>query len=109
MRLISEWKTLLAEGKLDRRLLSLYGEDALDGQRRRYTDAVNAFAARYGEEREAEIYSVSGRSELSGNHTDHNHGCVVAASINLDIIAVAAPIETPERMILASGFMFSRT
>ena len=104
MRLISEWRTLLAEGKLDRRLLSLYGEDALDGQRRRYTDAVNAFAARYGEEREAEIYSVSGRSELSGNHTDHNRGRVIAASVDLDILAVASPAEGGLIRLKSEGF-----
>ncbi|MBR7151849.1 MAG: galactokinase [Clostridia bacterium] len=104
MRPISEWRALLAEGRLDRRLLSLYGADALDGQRRRYTDAVNAFAARYGEDREAEIYSVSGRSELSGNHTDHNRGRVIAASVDLDILAVASPVEDGLIRLKSEGF-----
>ena len=104
MRPISEWRALLAEGRLDRRLLSLYGEDVLDGQRRRYTDAVNAFAARYGEDREAEIYSVSGRSELSGNHTDHNRGRVIAASVDLDILAVASPVEGGLIRLKSEGF-----
>ncbi|MBQ3482565.1 MAG: galactokinase [Clostridia bacterium] len=78
-------------GTLDTRLAALYGKEALELQRARYAKAIDEFAALYGAEREISLFSVAGRSELSGNHTDHNLGCVIAASIDLDIIAVASP------------------
>ena len=81
----------LRSGALDARLTALYGKEALDAQKARYTAALNEFAKLYGEREDCRLLSVSGRSELSGNHTDHNRGCVIAASIDLDIIAVAAP------------------
>lgn len=91
-------------GSLDARLASFYGADALDYQRGRYLDAIDKFAAAYGEEREISLFSVSGRSELSGNHTDHNHGCVIAASIDLDIIAVASAREDSVIRVKSEGF-----
>lgn len=93
----------ITNGALDTKLLSLYGESDLAAQKARYLAAISAFEALYGE-REAGIYSVSGRSELSGNHTDHNHGCVVAASINLDIIAIAAATDDGVIRIKSEGF-----
>ena len=86
-------KNLLAGiegGNFDTVLTSLYGADMLDMQRARYAKAVNEFIAMYGDAEDVNVFTVAGRSEISGNHTDHNHGCVIAASINLDIIAVAA-------------------
>lgn len=32
-------------------------------------------------------YSAPGRTEISGNHTDHQHGCVLAAAVNLETVA----------------------
>ena len=93
----------ITNGALDTKLLSLYGESDLAAQKARYLAALSAFEALYGE-REAGIYSVSGRSELSGNHTDHNHGCVVAASINLDIIAIAAATDDGVIRVKSEGF-----
>ena len=81
-------RTLLAgieSGNFDAVLSSLYGADMLDVQRARYAKAVNEFVAIYGEAEDVNVFTVAGRSEISGNHTDHNHGCVIAASINLDI------------------------
>ena len=86
-------KQSILAGELDARLVAVYGEDALPYQRARYADAVGQFATVYGKDRDAFLFSVAGRSELSGNHTDHNHGCVIAASIDLDIIAVASPTD----------------
>ena len=81
----------LRNGALDEKLTLLYGQDNLCSAKERYTKAIEEFCALYGRDRELSLFSVAGRSELSGNHTDHNKGCVVAASISLDIIAVAAP------------------
>ena len=77
-------------GALDEKLVRLYGKNALEGQKERYIKALGEFAKLFGEDREASVFSVPGRSEISGNHTDHNFGCVIAGSVDLDIIAVAA-------------------
>ncbi len=97
-------KSALLEGKFDERLAYIYGEAALEKQKARYAAAVDAFAEIYGADRDASLYSVAGRSEISGNHTDHNHGCVIAASIDLDIIAVAAPSDSHVIRVKSEGF-----
>ena len=51
---------------------------------------VAKFEELFGSDREAEIYSAPGRTEVGGNHTDHNHGKVIAASVNLDAVAVVS-------------------
>ncbi|MBR2432661.1 MAG: galactokinase [Clostridia bacterium] len=88
--LTNELVKKINEGILDEKFAELYDKDAILSQRERYLRAIDSFCAIYGEGRDIAIYSVAGRSELAGNHTDHNHGCVVAASINLDIIAIVS-------------------
>lgn len=100
----TELKNKLKNGGLDARLGALYGKEALAAQVARYEKAIAEFEALYGEGREAHLFSVAGRSELSGNHTDHNHGCVVAASIDLDIIAVASPSAERTVRVKSEGF-----
>ena len=100
----TQMKTYIANGGIDARLAHIYGEGAVVAQKERYSAAIDEFSAIYGAEREISLYSVAGRSELSGNHTDHNHGCVVAASIDLDIIAVASVREDSIIRIKSEGF-----
>ncbi len=95
---------IVANGHIDRILVSLYGKEELSAQRKRYLAAISSFEEIYGECENAAILSVSGRSELSGNHTDHNHGKVIAASVNLDIVAVAAPLEGNIIRLKSEGF-----
>ena len=99
-----EMKQYIAEGGIDKTLTHIYGESAVDMQKARYSNAIDEFAAIYGADREITLYSVAGRSELSGNHTDHNCGCVVAASIDLDIIAVASKRDDSVIAIKSEGF-----
>ena len=71
-------------------LEDLYEDSSLvNYQKDRYANALNKFIELYGDEN-ISIYSAAGRSEISGNHTDHQHGCVLAGSINLDAIGVVA-------------------
>ena len=79
-------------------------ESRIPAERERYTAALAAFGELYGTEGEISLYSVGGRSEISGNHTDHNHGCVIAASIDLDIIAVASPSAGSVIRVKSEGF-----
>ena len=99
-----EMKKYIADGGADATLTHVYGEAAVAMQRERYTKAIDEFAAIYGADREIALYSVAGRSELSGNHTDHNFGCVVAASIDLDIIAVASKRSDSVIAVKSEGF-----
>ena len=85
----------------DLALSVLYGSD--EDARKRIKKAVEAFTSLYGE-REYSVFSVSGRSEISGNHTDHNRGEVLAASVTLDIIAVAAPTDDGVIYVKSEGF-----
>ena len=94
----------LQGGALDARLAALYGQERVGVQRARYESALRAFGNRYGEDRDVSLFSVPGRSELSGNHTDHNCGCVIAAAVDLDIIAVAAKNEDSTVRLLSEGF-----
>ena len=85
-------ETLLQQigaGRYDRTFARLYGETAIAAQRERYAGAVKAFTDVYGDgEEPLMLFSAPGRTEISGNHTDHNHGRVIAGSVNLDVIAV---------------------
>ncbi len=85
--LTSEIKVAVRNGAFDNTFVSLYNDTARP--RARYTKLLDDFLALYGD-RECILFSVPGRTEISGNHTDHNNGCVLAASVDIDIIAVAS-------------------
>ena len=94
----------ISSGRFDEKLSDLYGMKAVPSERERYLDAVNKFIAKYGEREEVRLFSVPGRTEVSGNHTDHNHGKVLAASIDLDIIAVVAKNDQGVIRVKSEGF-----
>ena len=84
----AELKKSFADSQYDELLLDIYlDESKLEYQKGRYVKAIEKFEELFGEA-DVEIYSAPGRSEISGNHTDHQHGEVLAASINLDAIAI---------------------
>ncbi len=83
----AELKKILAEGALEK-YAHLYAD--VKTQTERMIAAVESFEKRYGCDRDVSVFSVPGRSEILGNHTDHNRGCVLAGAIDRDIIAVAA-------------------
>ena len=84
---VLQMKEHLMEGALNA-FSHLYSD--IEGQTARMLAALDRFAEYYGTDREVAIFSVPGRSEIVGNHTDHNLGCVLAGAINRDIIAVAS-------------------
>ncbi len=90
-------------GELDSKLARIYSDDRLPAQRERYAAAAEEFMSLYGD-LDAELFSVPGRSEISGNHTDHNNGCVLAAALDLDIIAIAAKTDDGIIKIKSKGF-----
>ncbi|MBR6729697.1 MAG: galactokinase, partial [Clostridia bacterium] len=82
----------------------LYGKDNVKSQQERYIKAIDRFVEIYGEKDEMYIFSAPGRTEISGNHTDHNHGCVMAGSVNLDVIAIAAPTKDGIIRVQSEGY-----
>ena len=88
---------LLRSGALDQTLLPLCGAEKLEAYRQRIIETIDGFAAQFGTDRQIAIFSAPGRTELGGNHVDHQRGHVLAASIDLDILGVASLRE--DRMI----------
>ena len=96
-------KKALTDADVQKKLSTLYGEFAAE-RADRIIALAETFGEMYGADRDISVYSVPGRSELSGNHTDHNHGRVIAGSIDLDIIAVASPRNDGIIRIKSAGF-----
>lgn len=67
-----------------------FTEDAVAAQKERYKKIVELFDSLYDSDRDIRFFSAPGRTEVCGNHTDHNRGKVMAAAINLDAVAAAA-------------------
>ena len=94
-------------GEFDAKFAELYGDRA--GNRKDdILNGIEKFCDMYGDERDVFVYSVPGRTELSGNHTDHNHGKVIASSIDLDIIAVVSPRNDSKVNLKSEGFRENR-
>ena len=86
-----EYIDAISSGKMDEKLKAVYVLDsAVEAQKTRYINTIKEFINIFGNDREIIITSAPGRTEVCGNHTDHNNGKVMAASINLDAIAVCA-------------------
>ena len=77
----------IREGAYDALFARLYGESRVEAQRDRFCEAAAAFTDTFGEAEELVLFSAPGRTEIGGNHTDHNHGRVLAASVNLDAVS----------------------
>ncbi|MCI8623692.1 MAG: galactokinase [Provencibacterium sp.] len=80
----------IQSGAFDRPFAWLYGAGCEAQQRARYLDALKEFDALFGAGRACQLFSAPGRTEVGGNHTDHQRGRVLAASVNLDVIGVAS-------------------
>ena len=101
----AEAKRRILAGEYDGKLRQFYGfsGNVPASCRQRITDAVDRFTELYGE-RPLRIFSVSGRTELGGNHTDHQHGNVLAGGISLDMIAVAAKDDGSIMCVHSEGY-----
>lgn len=94
----------LENGHFDERLSDIYIDaKKIPYQKARYKKAIQAYENYFGEN-DVEIYSAPGRSEIGGNHTDHQHGEVLAASINNDAIAIVTPLDAPVAKVVSDGY-----
>lgn len=83
----------------------LYGNDPAELKRnaKRYTDLLKQFSVAFGD-KDIEFFSSPGRTEIGGNHTDHNYGRVLAGAVNLDNVAVAGKNGTNTIRIISEGY-----
>ena len=70
MKLINK----LRSGQFDSLFDRLYTSAQTAAQKERYCNAVTAFGKLFGEQENLRLFSAPGRTEIGGNHTDHNHG-----------------------------------
>ena len=90
--------------KLRRAIEELYGPQAAMDQAARYEKALSGLEAAFGPYDQAAVFSAPGRTEIGGNHTDHQRGRVLAGSVNLDVIAAVAPNGERIIRIQSEGF-----
>ncbi|MBO4864425.1 MAG: galactokinase [Eubacterium sp.] len=100
----TDLKKYILDGQLSDRLLDIYlDSEKIEYQTERYISAVKAFEELFGEG-DVCIVSAPGRTEVGGNHTDHQHGKVLAASINDDAIAVVSANDSNIIRIKSEGY-----
>ena len=101
---LSDLLAAVHAGELDAALNTLGGAGGAAAQRARIIKLAEEFSTRYGADRQVALFTVAGRSELSGNHTDHNFGRVIAASISLDMLCIASPRKDGVIRLWSEGF-----
>jgi len=107
-----EWITALNSVQAEKLFTSLYGAGEIEKERNRYAKLIEEFLREdifpkkdFPETKnEVRIFTASGRTELGGNHTDHNFGKVLAASVQLDALAVVAPRQDNKILFRSTGF-----
>ena len=107
MSSINKVKQDMANGAFDKIFKILYDleTDKASLYRERYLNLIDQYEKTFPQQpKEIELFSAPGRTEIGGNHTDHQHGCVLAASINLDIIAAASVNNENVIRIKSEGF-----
>jgi len=102
---LDDLKTRLAGGELDTEIRRIYAADSAEiaSTRERLAALIERFAADFGEA-DAGLFSAPGRTEMGGNHTDHQRGHVLAGSVNLDMVACAAPNGSTTIRIISDGY-----
>jgi galactokinase len=104
MNNISSTKTRIANGSFDEALKRVYGTANNAYDRERYTFLCDFFSEKFGDADNIRFFSAPGRTEVCGNHTDHNHGRVLAAAINLDAVACVAKTDDNFIKVYSKGY-----
>jgi galactokinase len=95
----------IKQGRFDKLLRTIYKDDptSQDYQKERYVETIQRFEHHFGD-RDIRLFSTPGRTEVGGNHTDHNAGHVLAASVDLDVLAVAAISDNRRARVCSEGY-----
>lgn len=99
---INEIKSAIADGHFDKDFVLLYGDTK--SAQNRYLNACDSFKDLYPVSGDIRLFSAPGRTEVGGNHTDHQHGCVLAGSVNLDVLAVVSLNNDGKIRIKSEGY-----
>lgn len=96
----------LEAGRADALFAEIYGTEPerLLRQKNRYAHVIGQFSRLFPERQEMELFSTPGRTEVGGNHTDHNAGRVLAAAVDLDVVSAAAPNGTSVIRLQSEGY-----
>ena len=103
MNTVSELSAKLSCGEFDSTLGLFYPRAELSQSRARYQNLFDRFKTQFGD-RPVVLISAPGRTEVCGNHTDHQRGNILAAGVDLDIICLAAPNSDNMIRIYSEGF-----
>lgn len=107
MKALKAVRSDIISGNYDKLLIDIYvDEKQLAYQQDRYVRALDKFEALYGD-KEIAIYSAPGRSEVGGNHTDHQRGQVLACAVNLDAIGVVAARSDDQIIVVSDSFVIN--
>lgn len=100
---ITELATNIKQPAFEDTLTLLYGAGGVENAKSRCAEVAAGFEKSFGYPAEA-LLSAPGRTELGGNHTDHQRGCVLAAAVDLDILAAAAVNRSGIIRVLSQGY-----
>ncbi len=105
MGLNTQAKAFLESARGIAEMTRLYGTrgDAVEKQTARYIRLADLHTKTFGE-KEIKFVSAPGRTEIAGNHTDHNHGRVLAAAVNLDTVAAVSANDTDIVTLYSDGY-----
>lgn len=93
----------LAKDGAKKLFADLYGTERAAENMERYRHLADGFVRAFGDQ-EFELFSSPGRTEIGGNHTDHNHGKVLAGSVNQDCICAARKNGTDKVRLISETF-----
>jgi len=96
-------ETYVQQAAFDQTLSRLYGAEGAEKAHSRCMEVMEEFYKTFDRPAEA-LFSAPGRTEIGGNHTDHQKGCVLAASVDLDILAAVAPTQSGIIRVLSQGY-----
>ena len=103
MTIHTRLEACLEQLSFEETLIRLYDREGKDRARTRCLEAAEDFRQTFGYSAQA-LFSAPGRTELGGNHTDHQRGCVLAAAVDLDILAAAAVTDSGVIRVLSQGY-----
>ena len=100
---VEQTMEMLDGQEAEKLLEALYGRAQVQEQKERYREVLKGYRDKFGDG-EVKLFTSPGRTEISGNHTDHNHGKVLAGSINLDCVGAAAANHSAKVRIVSVTF-----
>lgn len=103
---ISLLKDKLKNGEYSEQIMRLYSceKDDVLKYTQRFEEILEGLEENFGKKEDVRIFSAPGRTEIGGNHTDHQHGCVLAAGLNLDVIGAVSLNGTDTIRIKSKGY-----